>query len=95
VTIFRQFKRAVFKVDEEAAIICISDSEEIEDYFTQSQSVSLRHPKRTMICISDSEEIEDYCTQSERLRKDKEDDTFSDILKVGVKRAAVVVTMGV
>jgi hypothetical protein len=67
VTSFRQFKRAVFKVDEEAAIICISDSEEIED----------------------------YCTQSERLRKDKEDDTFSDILKVGVKRAAVVVTMGV
>ena len=47
-----------------------------------------------MIYISESEEIEEELTQSQSERGD-EDDTFSDILKVGVKRAAVGVTRGV
>jgi hypothetical protein len=65
VTSFRQPKRAAFKVDEEATMIYISESEEIEDEVTKSQSV----------------------------RGDEEDDhTFSDIVKVGVKRPAVGAT---
>ena len=65
---FRQPERAAFKVDEDATMIYISDSEEIEDEVTKSQSA----------------------------RGDEEDDdTFSDIVKVGVKRAAVGATMEV
>lgn len=62
---FRQAKRAAFKVDEEATMIYISESEEIEDEVTKSQSA----------------------------RGDEEDDdTFCDIVKVGVKRPAVGAT---
>ena len=67
-TSFRQPQRAAFNVDEEATMIYISESEDIEDEITKSQSG----------------------------KEDEEDDeTFSDIVKVGVKRAAVGVTMGV
>ena len=46
-----------------------------------------------MIYISESEEIEDEVTKSQSVRGDEEDDhTFSDIVKVGVKRAAVGAT---
>ena len=63
---FRQPERAAFKVDEDATMIYISDSEDIEDEVTKSQSA-----------------------------REDEEDTFSDIVKVGVKRAAVGWTMGV
>ena len=61
----RQPKRAAFKIDEEATMIYISESEEIEDESSQSQSAK---------------------------GDEDDDDTFSDIVKVGVKRAAVGVT---
>ena len=46
-----------------------------------------------MIYISESEDIEDEITKSQSARGDEEDDdTFSDLVKVGVKRPAVGAT---